>query len=237
KNSLDLDPLRADDGYERPSGGPEGPRERPEVPRLLVELRGPPGPGEVELLSDNGAGDLRLADTSLDVELGRQSAVRREERAEDEACSCAWPELDVASGEQAGEVIRGIGVATEVAPEAAPRAGGASHSAPRWVDEHCRRSRQQTGVDLEPWRAGRVVGEDHELALVVHVAVARIRGPQRRRAGGCPGEAVYVDVDRLTVGADRRAVDHADHLPRGDPECARITVDGALAEARPILDR
>src|SRR5207249_4498124 len=136
KNSLDLDPLRADDGHERPSGGPEGPRERPEVPRRLVELRDAPGPGEVESLRDHGAGELRLADTSVDVELGRQIAVRREKRAEDEA-SCAWPELDVASGEQAGEVIRGIGVATEVAPEAAPRL----------VDG---RSRQQTGVDLEP---------------------------------------------------------------------------------------
>src|SRR3989441_8863840 len=198
KNSLDLDPLRGDDGHERPSGGSEGPRKRPEVPRRLVELRDAPGPGEVELLRDHGAGELRLADTSLDIELGRQSVVRREERAEDEACSCAWPELDVASGEQAGEVIRWIGVATEVAPEAAPRL----------VD---RRSRQQTGVDLEPWRAGRVIGEDHEPALVVHVAVPRIRGHQRRRAGGCPGEAVYVEVERLTAGAGRGGVHRGPH--------------------------
>src|SRR5207249_9733326 len=156
-----------------------------------------PGPGEVGSLRDDGAGELRLADTAVDVQRGRQGAVRREERAEDEAWSCAWPELDVASGEQAGEVIRGVGVATEVAPEAAPRL----------VDG---RSRQQTGVDLEPWRADRVVGEDHELALVVHVAVPRIRGHQRRRAGGRPRASLHVDVDRLEVGADRSAVDHAD---------------------------
>src|SRR5438445_4352274 len=69
-------------------------------------------------------------------------AARREERAEDIACA-ASPEQDVAGGEHGDEVIRGIGVATEVAPEAAPRL----------VD---RRRRQQAGVDLEPWRAARV---------------------------------------------------------------------------------
>src|SRR5437773_9105636 len=110
--SLDLDPVRAEDGHERSRGGPDGPRQRAEVPRRLVERGDAPRPGEVELMCGQGAGDLSLANSSVDVELGRLSVVRREERAQDEA-SRAWPELDVAGGEQADEVIRRIGVAGE----------------------------------------------------------------------------------------------------------------------------
>src|SRR5437899_7947931 len=79
--SLDLGPVRADDGHERPSGGPGGSGQRPEVPWRLVETRDAPGPGEVELLRGHGAGDLRLANTSVDVELGRMGGVRRKELA------------------------------------------------------------------------------------------------------------------------------------------------------------
>src|SRR5437867_11963 len=157
--SLDLGPVRADDGHERPPGGPGGPGQRPEVPGRLIEARGAPGPGEVELLRGHGAGDLRLANTSIDVEPGRQTGVRRKELAEDVA-GAPSPEQNVAGGEHGDEVIRRIGIAAEVGPEAAPRL----------VDG---RRRQQAGVDLEPWRDARVVGEDDYLALVVHVVVRR----------------------------------------------------------------
>src|SRR5438093_8881635 len=118
--SLDLGPVRADDGHECSCTRPDGPRQRPDVPGRLVERWDAPRPAEVELLRGQGAGELSLANTSVDVELGRLSVVRREERAQD-ATSRAWPELDVARGEQADEVIRRIGVAAEVASETAPR--------------------------------------------------------------------------------------------------------------------
>src|SRR5437867_4733315 len=75
--SLDLDPVRAEDGHERPRGGPDGPRQRPEVPRSLVKIGGAAGAAEVELLRGHGAGDLCLAaDTSADPEPGAISVVR-----------------------------------------------------------------------------------------------------------------------------------------------------------------
>src|SRR2546428_2592857 len=89
--SLDLGPVRADDGHKGPRRGPDRAGQRPEVPRRLVEAGGAPGPGEVELLRRHGAADLRLADTSIDVELGCKSVVRREERAEDMAGAAPPP--------------------------------------------------------------------------------------------------------------------------------------------------
>src|SRR5437879_10904729 len=82
--SLDLDPVRAEDGHERSRGGPGGPGQRTEVPRRLVEARGAAGPREVDLLRGQRAGDLRPANTSIHVELGRMIGigVRRKERAE-----------------------------------------------------------------------------------------------------------------------------------------------------------
>src|SRR5207245_3334528 len=110
--SLDLDPGRAHDGHKRPRGGPGRSGQRPEVPRRLVEAGDAPGPGEIELLRGHGAGDLRVANASTDVELGRQAAVRREKLTQDVA-GAAGREQDVAGGEHRDEVIRGIRVAAE----------------------------------------------------------------------------------------------------------------------------
>src|SRR5436309_10190746 len=103
--SLDLGPVRADDGHKGPRRGPDSTGQGPEVPRRLVEARGTPGPGEVELLRRSGAADLRLTDTSIDVEFGCKSAVRREERAEDMA-GAPSPEQNVAGSEHGDEGIR-----------------------------------------------------------------------------------------------------------------------------------
>src|SRR5206468_1742382 len=131
--SLDLDPVRADDGHVRSCGGPGGPGQRPEVPRRLVEARGAASPGEVDLLRGQRAGDLCLANTPIDVEPGRKTGVRRKERAENMA-SAAGAKQNVAGGEHGDEVIRGIGIAAEVGTEAAPRAAGCpGQGAPRRV--------------------------------------------------------------------------------------------------------
>src|SRR5207249_10732481 len=104
----------------RSRAGPGGPGQRPEVPRRLVEARGAASPGEVDLLRGQRACDLRLANTSIDVEPGRLTGVRRKERAENMA-SAAGPKQNVAGGEHGDEAIRGIGLAAGVGPEPAPR--------------------------------------------------------------------------------------------------------------------
>src|SRR5439155_8923166 len=121
--SLDLGPVRADDGHKGPRRGPDSAGQRPEVPRRLVEAGGASGQGEVELLRRHGAADLRLADPSIYVELRCKSAVRREERAEDMAGG-ASPEQDVARGDKGAEVVRGRRVPSKAGSQGAPRLVG-----------------------------------------------------------------------------------------------------------------
>src|SRR2546422_9543057 len=121
--SLDLGPVRADDGHKGPRRGPDSAGQRPEVPRRLVEAGGASGQGEVELLRRHGAADLRLADPSIYVELRCKSAVRREERAEDMAGG-GPPARGVARGGSGGEGSCGGRAGPAGGGRGAPRAGG-----------------------------------------------------------------------------------------------------------------
>src|SRR3989441_9385656 len=118
--SLDLGQVRADDGHKGPRRGPDRAGQRPEVPRRLVEAGGAPGPGEVELLRRHGAADLRLADTSIDVELGCKSVVRREERAEDMAGGARPPPGGARGGQGGGGSWWGRGPPPGGSPAAPP---------------------------------------------------------------------------------------------------------------------
>src|SRR2546429_804238 len=113
----------------------------------------PEAPAVLFLQAEDGIRDVAV--TGVQTCALPISAVRREKLTQDVA-GAAGREQDVAGGEHRDEVIRGIRVAAEVGPEAAPRL----------VDG---RRRQHAGADLEPWRADRVIDEDHDLALVVHV--------------------------------------------------------------------
>src|SRR5690242_15594385 len=92
--SLDVVPFRAHNGQKRARGRPSRCRRETEIPGCLVELRDGPRIGEIKLLGGYGARDLDRARRSGHVELGRETRVRREERAEDVA-GAARSELDV----------------------------------------------------------------------------------------------------------------------------------------------
>src|SRR5437870_3560293 len=156
---LNVVPFRADNRHKRSRGRSGGSRHEAEIPWRLVELGDRPGSREIKLLCGYEARDLHGAGSSGYVELARESGVGCKERGEDVA-RAACPELDVAGGEHAEEVIRRIGVAARIAARAAP--------GPCLVDGGIR---QDARVDRERRCAGGVVGDDDNLALVIHVVV------------------------------------------------------------------
>src|SRR2546428_10892061 len=65
--SLDLGPVRADDGHERPRGGPGRPGLRPEGAPRLGEAPGAPRPGAGAHLGGPAAARLGVRNTSISL--------------------------------------------------------------------------------------------------------------------------------------------------------------------------